>query len=329
MNLKTDLPKQILAGDRRAIASALNLIDDQRPKQKLEAERLLSALSGIESKPRIGITGPPGAGKSTIINALALNLAEQGLTTGIIAVDPSSRQTGGALLGDRIRMREHSDSEQPFLRSMAARDRLGGISSATHAGAAILEAAFDLVIIETVGIGQSEDEVRTLVDTLVYVCQPGAGDLIQFMKAGILELPDIFVINKCDLGNSVDRSLDELRSALGLTTKTDDDWKPPVLLTSGENLTGISELCDQLTEHKHFLQGGIGLQRRREGRDQFIRKEFLLRYGSLGLEALGGDRVLGELCSKWHSPSPYEPLMHLDKEVRGLLQGLLNRPNEP
>lgn len=327
--MKTDLATQIISGDRKSVADALNLIDDQRPHQQTKALQLLRALSGVPEKPRIGITGPPGVGKSTMISAISAILAERGLTVGIIAVDPSSRRTGGAFLGDRIRMRTHSNSPRPFFRSMAARNRLGGISDATYAGVTILEASFDCVLVETVGVGQSEGEIRTLVDTLVYICQPSSGDLIQFMKAGILELPDIFVINKCDIGSFASRSAEELRSGVGLTTSLGDEWKPPVLLTSAQTSSGIREVCEALEDHKRFLGSGAGVLRRRDSRDQFIRRQVLTKYGTLGLQALGGDLRLREFCTKWETLSPYEPLMHLEVKIGRLLKSRLNQPDDP
>ena len=187
-----------LARDRGAVPEALNLADDRRPDRREKALKLLDALeqqAPFPGAPRVGLTGAPGSGKSTLLDALVRELRPRGETVAIIAVDPSSRNTGGALLGDRIRVRSAASDSGVLIRSMAARDHLGGLAESTWAAVAIVAAAFDWVFVETVGVGQSESEIAALVDTLVYVSTPETGDLLQFMKAGILEFPDIFVIN--------------------------------------------------------------------------------------------------------------------------------------
>ena len=177
--------------------------------RRAEALALLDDLDRTEPFPgaaRIGLTGAPGAGKSTLIDAMVRTLRARGDSVAIAAVDPSSHKSGGALLGDRIRMRAGSTDAGVFIRSMAARDRLGGLAEATYAAVSIMGAVFDYVFVETVGIGQSEGDVAGLVDTLVFVANPGAGDTLQFMKAGILERPDIFVVNKSDIGALAERA---------------------------------------------------------------------------------------------------------------------------
>ena len=185
---RPELADRLLARERAAVAEALNLIDDQRPARRTAAETLLEQLEGeCGAALRVGLTGPPGAGKSTLIDALVRKLREREQTVGIIAVDPSSSRSGGALLGDRVRVSSRSSDPGVFVRSMAARDRLGGLAEATRAGVDILSASFDVVLVETVGVGQSESDVSSLVDTLVFVAQPSAGDTLQFMKAGLLD----------------------------------------------------------------------------------------------------------------------------------------------
>jgi LAO/AO transport system kinase len=249
---------------------------------------------------RIGITGPPGVGKSTLLDALVRNLRPRDETVAIVAVDPSSRQTGGALLGDRIRVRSGAGDPGVFIRSMAARERLGGLADATRSGVVILSAAFDRVFVETVGVGQSEVDVAGLVDTLVYVGHPDAGDTLQFMKAGILELPDIFAINKADLGESALRTASELESGLALGQREDAGWTRRVLLVSALEGTGVDELVDTVDAHRRQQEESGELRaRRRRHLEAFILETLENRYGSYGIEALGGpqallDRVRGE-----------------------------------
>ena len=185
--LMRSLAERLLAGERAAVSDALNCIDDQRPAAREQALALLAELepqAGGTGALRVGVTGAPGAGKSTLLDACVRALRQAETTVGIIAVDPSSQRTGGALLGDRFRMRSSARDPGVFVRSMAARDRLGGLADATHAGVEVLAAAFEIVFVETVGVGQSEGDVAHQVDTTVFVAQPGAGDLLQFMKAG-------------------------------------------------------------------------------------------------------------------------------------------------
>ena len=208
-----------------------------------------------------------------------------------MAVDPSSQRSGGALLGDRVRVRSGAGDPGVFVRSMAARDRLGGLSDATRAGVEILAAVFDRVFVETVGVGQSEADVAALADTLVYVVSPGSGDLLQFMKAGVLELPDLFVVNKADLGTA-ERTAAELASGLSLG-EHEAGWSAPVLSASARDGTGIEELVKTLDAHRaHLLEGGALHERRRRGRETHVLEALERRYGSYGVEALGGRAAL-------------------------------------
>lgn len=274
------------------MAQALNLCDDRRPGPREAAVRLLDRLEREEAfpgAPRVGITGAPGAGKSTLLDALVRGLRARGETVGIVAVDPSSRETGGALLGDRIRVRQASRDAGVFIRSMAARERLGGLADATRAGVVILACAFDRVFVETVGVGQSEVEIASLVDTLVYVANPGTGDLLQFMKAGVIELPDVFVVNKADQGPAARRTAHELESGLGLGGRADAGWSAPVLLASARDGTGVGEILDALGRHfEHLLASGGLRERRMRGREGFVVDALERRYGSYGTAALGG-----------------------------------------
>jgi LAO/AO transport system kinase len=318
-----DLVARLRARDRGAVPEALNLADDQRPESRREAAALLARLeadAGAGAR-RLGLTGAPGAGKSTLLDALVRRLRARGETVGVIAVDPSSRRSGGALLGDRVRVRASAGDPGVFLRSMAARDRLGGVAEGARAGVVILAAVFDVVVVETVGVGQSEADVAHLVDTLVFVAQPGAGDLLQFMKAGILELPDLFAVNKADLGPAADRTRRELEAGLALGERAGGDWTPPVLLVSARDGTGVPALEEALTAHHRWLaQGGRLAERRRRGRDAFVEDALLHRYGSHGLEALGGAAALTERLRTQPDAAGFALVDALGREVEDALR---------
>ncbi len=288
-------------GERSAISRALNLVDDQRPDRREAALCLLDALErGGEGSGalRVGLTGAPGAGKSTLMNALVEELRRRNRTVGIVAVDPSSQRSGGALLGDRMRLGAQAREPGVFLRSMAARDRLGGLADATWASVSILSACFDSVFVETVGVGQSEAEVAALVDTLVFVAQPGAGDMLQFMKAGLMELPDVFAVNKADQGPAAERTRGELLSGLDLSRDTaakEDRWSAPVLLTSAAERTGIGELVDAIDAHRATLEASGRLAAgRARSREALVLGALARRYGSFGIDRIGGARAIAE-----------------------------------
>jgi len=296
-SLSVDLLQRLLSRERAAVSEALNLIDDRRPKWRRESSALLAALEEAADGDarRVGLTGAPGAGKSTLLDALVRRLRSRGETVGVVAVDPSSQRTGGALLGDRVRVRATGGDPGVFFRSMAARDRLGGLAEGTRAAATVLSAVFDVVLVETVGVGQSEGDVAHLVDTLVFVAQPGAGDLLQFMKAGVLELPDLFAVNKADLGPVAERTRGELTAGLGLGEGDRSGWQPPVLSVSARDGTGLDALLDAISAHRaHLEASGELAARRKRGRDAFVRESLRARYGSYGTELIGGVAAIDE-----------------------------------
>ena len=298
-------------------------MDDRRSGRRREAAELLAALerqAPFPGAPRVGLTGSPGAGKSTLLDALVRRLRARGETVAIIAVDPSSQKSGGALLGDRIRVRSAAGDPGVFFRSMAARERLGGLADATRAGSLVLAAAFDRVFVETVGVGQSEMEVASLVDTLVYLVNPGSGDTLQFMKAGLLELPDLFAVNKADLGAEAERTASELVSGLGLA-RSGAEWTPPVLRISARDGTGVDALVDALDAHwQHLVRSDALRERRRRGRDAFVRKALEHRYGSHGLEQLGGPKAIALRLAERRDAACFALVDELGREIEESLQ---------
>lgn len=313
------LAERLLAGERAAVSDALNCIDDQRPAAREQALALLAELepqAGGTGALRVGVTGAPGAGKSTLLDACVRALRQAETTVGIIAVDPSSQRTGGALLGDRFRMRSSARDPGVFVRSMAARDRLGGLADATHAGVEVLAAAFEIVFVETVGVGQSEGDVAHQVDTTVFVAQPGAGDLLQFMKAGVLELPDVFFVNKADTGAAAERTAGELRAGLGLGERKSADWDPPVLVGSARDGAGVDELLDAVRAHRKLLEDTHQLAAlRRRARAEAVLQSLLRRYGIWGTDRIGGAERIRKRLEDDTGPSVFGLLGVLAQEI--------------
>src|SRR6185437_11950740 len=250
---QTDIVTRLLAGDRRALARVVTLIENGAP----EARAILAELHAHGGHAHIvGFTGSPGAGKSTLVMQLARELRRREQRIGILAVDPSSPFTGGAILGDRIRMQELAGDPNVFIRSMASRGSLGGLAASTRDVARALDAAgYDVVIIETVGAGQAEVEIVRAAHSVLVVTVPGMGDDIQALKAGILEIADIFVVNKADRPGA-DQAAAELRMLLSLAAKqpkSPDVWRVPILKTAATQGEGTSELVDALFRHRAFL----------------------------------------------------------------------------
>lgn len=241
----TGLLERFNGGDRQALARILSNVEDQTDLGR-EALRRLTPRTG--NAYLIGLTGPPGSGKSTLAHRLVQAYRERGQTVAVLAIDPSSPFTGGAALGDRIRMLESQDDPDVFLRSMASRGQVGGLALAAFGAALVLDAyGFDMVIIETVGTGQDEVEIASLADTVLLVETPGLGDHVQSVKAGILEIADIVAVNKADLPGAEDVVRD-LRQAM--RTSRDGDWRIPVLKSVAEDGSGIAELVETIAQHR-------------------------------------------------------------------------------
>lgn len=283
------LAQRLRAGDRSVAAAVLNLVETRTPEARAQTAELLAGLApaalGAEAPAHvIGITGPPGVGKSSLLSRLIAEWRARGRSVALLAVDPSSRRSGGALLGDRARIERDPADGDIFIRSTAAGERLGGLAPATRAAAAALAAAFDIVVIETVGVGQSETDIADVADSVVVIVQPGSGDVLQFLKSGIMEIPDLLVVTKADLGRPADRALADLRSAvasLGSSTEV-------LAVSSVAPAAGIDALANALERHRASLDVA---DRRVRSRRMHALADFTAEHGERGLRALGGRRA--------------------------------------
>jgi LAO/AO transport system kinase len=256
-----DLTARARTGEAAAVARLISLVEDDSPLLP-EVSRSLAPFTGRAHV--VGLTGAPGVGKSTSTSALVRALRGQGKRVAVLAIDPSSPFSGGALLGDRIRMSEHDVDPNVFIRSMASRGHLGGLAGAAPQALRVLDAAgCDVILVETVGVGQSEVEIAGIADTTLVLLAPGMGDGIQAAKAGILEIGDLFVINKADR-DGANATRRELRTMVGM--RPDSSWTPPVVLTVATNGEGIDEVVDEIGKHWEFLTSGGELKRRRVAR---------------------------------------------------------------
>lgn len=293
---------RIQRGERAAVASGLNLLDNKLADARTCSTRLLAALSGerwLNDGHLIGVTGPPGAGKSSLVCAMIREWRLSDRTVGVLAVDPSSRPElgGGALLGDRIRIKNSSHDEGLFIRSLANRNQLGGVASEVWPMSWLMLSCFDIVVIETVGVGQTEIDIAEIADTVCYVAQPASGDAIQYLKSGIIEIPDVFAVNKSDLGAPARKTAAEIgRSAPRQDRR--EEWDYPVCLVSATMNTGIKQLQDHIDRHRSFLvnAGLLGKQRTRHHKAWVMR---LLKeeFGTFGLDLAGGLVTIGERLS--------------------------------
>ena len=285
------LASAVCAGERGALATALNLLDDRREASRSHASRLLQRLATLADPAAarlVGMTGPPGVGKSSLTAALIRYWRSQNLRVGVLAVDPSSPISGGALLGDRLRMQVNERDDGVFIRSLSSRGEFGGLSAQVWPMSCVMLAAFDAVVVETVGVGQREVDVANLCDTTCFVAQPGSGDSVQFIKAGVLEVPHIVVVNKADMGEVATRTLSEMQGSMH-RDHPDGDWEVRILATSATRGTGVPELA-QVIEARHAeLAASDRLMKRRRGyHAQWLITRVTQEFGQYGLQRLGG-----------------------------------------
>jgi LAO/AO transport system kinase len=289
-----EIARGVLAGDRRSIARAITTIENNSPKAQ---ELIASIYPHTGNAHVIGLTGSPGCGKSTLIDKIIREYRRRGKTVGVIAVDPTSPFTGGAFLGDRIRMQELSTDQGVFIRSMASRNYLGGIAKATKNAAKVLDAAGkDIVIVETVGAGQSEVEIIKVAQTTVVIFAPGLGDEIQAIKAGIMEIADIFVVNKADRANA-NKTVMDIQAMLQLNNK-EKTWKPPILKTTALTGEGVPQLVEKIGEHRLLLEKELQRKRSREKAEAELIEAIKEKVASSIIEELKREGKLEEFLQK-------------------------------
>ena len=309
------LLERLRDGDPRAVARLISLVEDGDREQLRDAAEALNPLAGRAQV--IGLTGAPGVGKSTLAGALVAGWRKAGRTVGVLAVDPSSPFTGGALLGDRVRMQRHAVDDGVYIRSMATRGHLGGLAWATPQAVRVLDAAgCDMVLVETVGVGQAEVEVAGLADTTLVALAPGFGDAVQVAKAGILEVADVFVVNKADREGAEVVARD-LRQMLHLGEAR--PWRVPVVMTVAERGDGVEQLDEAIAAHLAHLESSGELERRRRRRAAHEVEEVALADLRAELGELGRGEALDELAAQVAAGKlgPYAAADQLLAGVRG------------
>jgi LAO/AO transport system kinase len=290
------LKERFLAKDTRALARAITWVESDDAR----GSALLKEVRGRGKAKVVGITGSPGSGKSTLTDRLIEAARQRGEGVAVLAVDPSSPFTGGAILGDRIRMMRHHQDQGVFIRSLASRGALGGLAGAVVAALALLEAfGFDRIFVETVGVGQSEVDIARVADTSVLVLTPAAGDAVQAFKAGVMEIADIFVVNKFDLPGG-ERVVQELKTTLELAPARAGGWKPPVLTAVAPKAEGVSELLDTMESHFQHLQGKNLLEEHRLERARFEVESVIQEWGRRRTRA--GQALIAQVAQGELSP---------------------------
>jgi LAO/AO transport system kinase len=310
-----DLVGRALNAEPRAVARLISLVEDASPHLRAVA----AALAPYSGRARvIGLTGPPGVGKSTSTSALVTSLRRQGKRVGVLAVDPSSPFSGGALLGDRIRMQEHATDRGVFIRSMATRGHLGGLSWATPQALRVLDAAgFDVVLVETVGVGQSEVDVVSLADTTVVLLAPGMGDGIQAAKAGILEIADVFVVNKADR-EGAEATVRDLKNMVAMSRRGigGTSWRQPIVRTVASKLEGVDEVVTALDSHLDWLTSHGEQERHRDRRARAEIEAIALESVRASFEGRGEDVLAG--LAKQVAAGELDPYSAADRLVVGV-----------
>jgi LAO/AO transport system kinase len=289
------LAKRACDGDVRALGRLISLVENGAP----ELRAVLRELAPRTGRAQVlGLTGAPGVGKSTVTGALVAAYRERGLRVAVLAVDPTSPFTGGALLGDRVRMQQHATDQGVYIRSMASRGHLGGLAGAAPQALHVLDAAgFGLILVETVGVGQAEVEIAALADSTLVLVAPGMGDAIQAAKAGILEIGDVFVVNKSDKPGAQE-TVRDLRGMIAMAQRGPDDWKPPIVRTIAADGTGIAELAAQLDAHQAWLDSSGEGERRRLARARGEITTLALAELRQRMGALPGDSAADELARR-------------------------------
>jgi LAO/AO transport system kinase len=292
------LADRVLAGDSRAIARAITLIEDESPAGAALVRGIFAQTGRAYL---IGVTGPPGAGKSTLVDKLTAAIRATGRTVGVVAVDPTSPFTGGAILGDRVRMQTHAGDAGVFIRSMATRGHLGGLAQATSEVALVFDAAgYDIVLIETVGVGQDEVDIVRTADISIVMLVPGSGDEVQALKAGIMEIADIFVVNKADR-EGADRAVASIEAVLSLQTFAPGEWRPPILKTEATSGKGVAELLAAIDRFREQSESSQGTRRRARAEwrlRELMAQRFIQHVERHVLQAGEFDQVLDQIAAR-------------------------------